>query len=90
MRFTLRLLNSIFIAAYTTGVVIGVYDFFSENSFKEIQFVDVYVIILFIVYLAGFILSWKKEYLAGSIILAWLVLLWTGTGFVFRQAMGWN
>jgi hypothetical protein len=88
MRFTLRLLNSIFTAAYTVGVVIGVYDFFSENSFKEIRFEDVYVIILFLVYVAGFILSWKREHLAGSIILSWLVLLWTGTGFIFSESDG--
>ena len=88
MRFTLRIMNSFFTAAYSVGVVIGIFEFFKDNTLAQVAFHDAYVAILFLVYIAGFILSWKKEDVAGSVFLAWLVMLWIGTGFIFVGSDG--
>jgi hypothetical protein len=80
-RRVLQLLASGYLALYLAGIVVGLFQ--REMSFSDTG--DLLVMLMFLLIMAGCLISWFHEYAGGIILQIWNILIWILSLFVWTD-----
>ncbi|HOU03038.1 MAG TPA: hypothetical protein PLL94_13315 [Bacteroidales bacterium] len=81
---TLQILTGIYLVLYVIGIVSSLLN--SELSFLNLS--DNLFLLLFLIFISGFVLCWKQEKIAGIILMIWNAGIWAYGLFLNRHQDG--
>lgn len=78
---TLQIITGVYSALYVIAILISYFE--GELSFSDLT--DNLFLLLFVLFIVGFALSWTREKIAGIIFMVWNAGVWLYALFLFRE-----